>query len=279
MYYHVLIETKAVAKEKSKRLELLDLQDKEKIMDEILIPYVKDEEFIFKGFFLQKKNILRLLITTTDLLAQDLANIEMKRWQAEGLFSVIYPTEVIEDRNLSNDVTTLLLKEANSMLEMTNTKKVIKSKKIDTHKVFIVHGRDEKTKLEVARFIEKLGFQPIILSEQASNGKTIIEKIEDCSDVGFGIVLYTPCDVGYLKGMESEKKTRARQNVVFEHGYLVAKLGREKVCALVKDDTELPNDISGVVYIPICDEEGWKIKLAKEMKNAGYSIDLNLLYE
>lgn len=197
MYYHVLIETKAVAKEKSKRLELLDLQDKEKIMDEILIPYVKDEEFIFKGFFLQKKNILRLLITTTDLLAQDLANIEMKRWQAEGLYSVIYPTEVIEDRNLSNDVTTLLLKEANSMLEMTNTKKVIKSKKIDTHKVFIVHGRDEKTKLEVARFIEKLGFQPIILSEQASNGKTIIEKIEDCSDVGFGIVLYTPCDVGY----------------------------------------------------------------------------------
>ena len=45
------------------------------------------------------------------------------------------------------------------------------------------------------------------------------------------------------------QKNRANQNVVFEHGYLMATLGRENVCALVQGDIETPNDISGVVYV------------------------------
>ena len=69
---------------------------------------------------------------------------------------------------------------------------------------------------------------------------------------------------------------RARQNVVFEHGYLISKLGRNNVCALVKDSVEVPNDISGIVYIPLDNNGGWKIPLAKEMKSSGYEIDFNL---
>lgn len=121
---------------------------------------------------------------------------------------------------------------------------VVPSKK---KKIFIVHGHDNEVKLEVARFIEKIGLEPIILHEQVNSGMTVIEKIEKYSDVEFGIVLYTPCDLGYVKGKKKEKKARARQNVVFEHGYLIGKLGRNNVCALVKGDIELPNDISGIV--------------------------------
>ena len=108
---------------------------------------------------------------------------------------------------------------------------VVPSKK---KKIFIVHGHDNEVKLEVARFIEKIGLEPIILHEQVNSGMTVIEKIEKYSDVEFGIVLYTPCDLGYVKGKKKEKKARARQNVVFEHGYLIGKLGRNNVCALVK---------------------------------------------
>lgn len=133
-------------------------------------------------------------------------------------------------------------------------------------KIFIVHGHDNEVKLEVARFIEKIGFDPIILHEQANNGMTVIEKIEKYSDVELGIVLYTPCDMGYVKGKKKEKKARARQNVVFEHGYLIGKLGRNNVCALVKGDLELPNDISGLVYIQLDSNGGWKIPLVKELK-------------
>ncbi|WP_081686975.1 TIR domain-containing protein [Chitinilyticum litopenaei] len=141
-------------------------------------------------------------------------------------------------------------------------------------KVFIVHGRDNEAKQEVARFIERIGLQSIILHEQASAGMTIIEKIERYSnDADFALVLYTPCDHG--RGTHETKlhpKHRARQNVVFEHGYLMAKLGRENVCPLVKGDIETPNDISGIVYVGLDEQGAWKSAVAQELKACGYEI-------
>lgn len=141
-------------------------------------------------------------------------------------------------------------------------------------KVFIVHGRDNEAKQEVSRFIEKLGLEAIILHEQASAGMTIIEKIEHYSnDADFALVLYTACDHG--RGVHESNippKNRARQNVVFEHGYLMAKLGRENVCSLVKGNIETPNDISGVVYVELDPMGAWKNEVAKELKACGYAI-------
>ena len=141
-------------------------------------------------------------------------------------------------------------------------------------KVFIVHGRDNEAKQVVARFIEGLGLNSIILHEQASSGMTIIEKIEHYSnEADFALVLYTPCDLG--RGAHETKvpaRNRARQNVVFEHGYLMAKLGRENVCALVKGEIETPNDISGVVYVGFDTTGAWKAEVSKELKACGYII-------
>jgi predicted nucleotide-binding protein len=155
------------------------------------------------------------------------------------------------------------------------SKSPIITKNLDLSKVFIVHGHDALLKTEVARFIEKLKLEPIILHEKANSGKTIIEKIEEFSNVGFGIVLYTPCDLGVKNGEKTDLKPRARQNVVFEHGFLIGKIGRKNVCALVKGNIEKPNDISGVVYISVEDE--WKLNIAKELRNSGYEIDMNLV--
>jgi predicted nucleotide-binding protein len=141
-------------------------------------------------------------------------------------------------------------------------------------KVFLVHGRDNEIKQEVARYIEALGIGVIILHEQASSGMTIIEKIEYyAKEADFAIVLYTACDLG--RGIHETKippKNRARQNVVFEHGYLMAKLGRQNVCALVKGEIETPNDISGVVYVPVDAVGAWKIEIQKELRACGYPI-------
>ena len=152
----------------------------------------------------------------------------------------------------------------------------IESKDKDLTQVFIVHGHDGEAKERTARFIEKLGFKAVILHEQASRGRTIIEKIEKYSNVGFAIVLYTPDDLGNAKESadKGELKARARQNVVFEHGYLIGKLGRENVVPLVAGSIELPNDISGMVYIS---DKDWQVDIAKEMKDAGYEIDFNKL--
>lgn len=167
------------------------------------------------------------------------------------------------------------------MFEEDSDEGVLKTKKIDinSNEVFIVHGRDNEAKLEVARYLERLNLKPIILHEQASGGKTIIEKIEEYTNVRYAIVLYTPCDVGGLKGNKIEDlKDRAEQNVVFEHGYLMGKIGRNNVAALVKGNIETPNDISGVVYISM-QASNWQIDLAKELNEAGYKIDFNLLFQ
>jgi len=146
----------------------------------------------------------------------------------------------------------------------------------DLSSVFIVHGHDGETKERTARFLEKLGLNAIILHEQASRGRTIIEKIEKYSNVGFAIVLYTPDDLGNVKSDagNGELKSRARQNVIFEHGYLMGKIGRENVVPLVAGNVELPSDISGMVYIS---DKDWQVDIAKEMKDAGYTIDFNKL--
>lgn len=139
--------------------------------------------------------------------------------------------------------------------------------------VFVVHGHDGEARESVARFLREIGFVPVILHEKASSGMTIIEKIEAHSSVGFAVVLLTPDDLGGLD--ESALRPRARQNVVLELGYFIAKLGRNRVCALRKGEVETPSDFDGVVYVPLDDGGAWKLTLAKEMKAAHLEIDFN----
>lgn len=147
-----------------------------------------------------------------------------------------------------------------------------------SNKVFIVHGHDDAAKQETARTLEKLGFEAIILHERADVGQTIIEKFENNSDVSFSVILYTECDLGRAKEASKDaERYRARQNVVFEHGFFVGKLGRDHVCALVKGDVEIPGDLSGIIYIPMDDGGAWKMSLAKNMKAVGLPVDMNKL--
>ena len=141
--------------------------------------------------------------------------------------------------------------------------------------VFIVHGRDQGTKEQVARFLEKLELEPVILHEQPSQGRTIIEKFEDYSDVAYAVVLLTPDDVGKLVSDKTKPRPRARQNVVFELGFFIGKLGRKRVCALYQEEVELPSDFKGVVYIPLDERGAWKLSLARELKAAGLEADLD----
>lgn len=141
-------------------------------------------------------------------------------------------------------------------------------------KVFIVHGHDEGARESVARFLEQLKFDPIILHEQANQGRTIIEKIEAHGDVGFAVILLTPDDVGSVRG--GDLQPRARQNVLLELGYFVGRLGRSRVCALKRGDVEVPSDFGGVVYEPFDAGGAWKQALSRELQAAGFDIDWNV---
>ncbi len=147
-----------------------------------------------------------------------------------------------------------------------------------SNKIFIVHGHEEAPLQALARFLEKLELNPIVLNEQPNQGRTVIEKFEACAgEVGFAIVLMTPDDVGGIAAGDISS-ARARQNVIFELGYFSGKLGRGKVCLLRKGAVEIPSDLFGVVYTELDDAGAWREALVRELLAAGLPLDPNRLW-
>jgi serine/threonine protein kinase len=141
-------------------------------------------------------------------------------------------------------------------------------------KVFIVHGRDDGFRETVARFIEsKLGLPVTVLQEEPSRGRALLEKFEANTDVAFAVVLMTGDDRGGTKDqLFADQMPRARQNVLFELGFFLGKLGRDRVCAIYESGVELPSDYSGIVYIQKREWQ-WQLQLAKELKAAGLPVN------
>jgi len=151
-----------------------------------------------------------------------------------------------------------------------------------SRRVFVIHGHDVGLKNEIARFLEKLEFQPIILHEQPDQGRPLLSKLRaELADVGYAFALLTPDDVASSALEPRARNKRARQNVVFEHGMLVGLLGPDRVCAAVKGDLEIPSDLAGVLYKKLGTTESLNaiaVDLIKELKTAGYDIDANRLW-
>jgi predicted nucleotide-binding protein len=150
---------------------------------------------------------------------------------------------------------------------------------VDATKVFIVHGHDESALEWVKGFVREVGLTPAVLREQPSGGKTLMEKVAHYApQMAYALVILTPDDVGY-KAIHGDDKARrqaqprSRQNVIFEWGYLMGLLGRDKVCALHHGNIEMPSDLHGVVYESFDDRGAWKIKVAGELRHVGIAAD------
>jgi predicted nucleotide-binding protein len=143
-----------------------------------------------------------------------------------------------------------------------------------TKNVFLVHGRNGAVKNEVARFLEKLGLEVVILHERPNKGRTLITKFqEESASVTFAVVLVTPDDTGGLS--KEDHRPRARQNVIFELGFFIGKLGSDRVCALISPDVEKPSDYDGVAYVPLDPNGGWKADLVRELAAARVPVDFS----
>jgi len=179
-----------------------------------------------------------------------------------------------------------------------------------SNRVFIVHGRDYESVKDLQAMLIEFGLIPIVLHEQPSRGRTVVEKLEDYSDVGYAFAILTPDDQGiseeevakllsnavgkenpnaedvkyFFKNNRTEAvftfsklfslfRLRARQNVVMEFGYFWGLLGRDRVCCLYKGDVELPSDMHGIVYVPFKHSVNeTRSIIVKELKAAGYEI-------
>lgn len=162
------------------------------------------------------------------------------------------------------------LQESPENVEMNS---IIQACRTGLSAVFIVHGHDDALKQSVARLIEKQNIKAIILHEQPNQGATIIEKFEKNSYVGAAICLFTADDTGKAKE-EDVEEDRARQNVVFEAGFFMGSLGRDRVIILADKSVELPSDLKGVVYTS---SSSWQLDVLRELRAMGFSIDYNKL--
>jgi predicted nucleotide-binding protein len=181
----------------------------------------------------------------------------------------------LEGKLASNDVLTSPTRgRRSSAAAPTEQPSVVR---VGARRVFVVHGHDGEAKEATARFLERLGLEPIILHEQPNGGRTIIEKFEVfSSDVAFAVILLTPDDVG-AAAENAPLKPRARQNVILELGYFMGRLGRTRVCALHRGDVELPSDYQGILYIPLDPSGAWKTQLAQELVHCKLPINLAAL--
>jgi predicted nucleotide-binding protein len=160
---------------------------------------------------------------------------------------------------------------------------LVNEKKEYSNRVFIVHGHDDLPKERLAHILIDLGLTPIILHDQPNKGRTLVEKFEEeASDVGYAFVIMTPDDLGIEAKLHEEIKRgikqggfcyRPRQNVVLELGFFYAKLGRNRVCCLVKGDLEKPSDISGITYLQFINkvDEAYR-EIVRELRALGYDL-------
>lgn len=138
----------------------------------------------------------------------------------------------------------------------------------DSRTVFIVHGHDETNLLRLnAMLKDRFQLKPVILMDEASAGETVIEKFERVAgDAAFCIVLLTPDD---QIAKASEIVVQARPNAIFELGWFYGRLGRSRVCILMKRGTTIHSDLAGIVRIEFIEKvEEAVAALEKELARA-----------
>jgi len=284
-YYHVYIET---AFEETEETDF----SREQLLKDIVRPYSRHKQFLCKGVIIDPDEISAIRIFETEQPSSEiLKKIRAEMGTGAVLVSDIFASDFELLEKAGKDVTREFLTVGAEKRRRRISRK--KTPVTPSKNVFIVHGRDYEPVKELREMLSEFGLNPIVLHEQPSGSRTIVEKLEKYSDVGYAFVILTPDDFGSemesLGGILSNPdvldievvfdskllEKRARQNVVLEFGYFIGLLSRDRVCCLHTGDVELPSDMGGIVYIPFeksVDEV--KNKIIKELKAAGYEIKL-----
>jgi predicted nucleotide-binding protein len=132
--------------------------------------------------------------------------------------------------------------------------------------VFIAHGGSPLALNKLKDFLIAMGLQPLIVEEQASEGRSVAENIDwyarnaDCA-----VILATKGDVDGKTG-----DFIPRGNVLMEIGKLQEIL-RERVIYLLENDVKFPTNISEKVWERFTNEcmDSAFIKLACELTKSG----------
>ena len=176
---------------------------------------------------------------------------------------------------IETDISLLSIYQAHDVMdELMEKIDFVILKNLNFDEIFVVHGHDEEMKDDVEQFILDIGLKPIIFHKALNHSRSIIQKLNDLSNVNFVIILLSGDDYGYSRYTNHENaKLRARQNVIFEMGFFLGKIGQNRTFSLFKssENFEFPSDLAGVLYEPYDANGNWKVKLIEEIKLVGYN--------
>ncbi len=269
MYYFVRITTKSDKKDEVK----VDLSF-ENLMNQFVEPYENGKPITLNGRTIYKDNFDRIRISKSEKRSEILIQEVKIERRNSSIIDLAAPSYEWEAAYKADDVTDDFIKRPYGYKEINKTEDI---SKIPNNNIFIVHGHDESLTDKLEAFLYRKGLKPIVLHKEVNEGSTIVEKFErNASNSSYAFVLLTPDDLGCKKREQIENKDlklRARQNVIFEFGYFVGKLGRKRVCCLYKGIEEFPTDVNGMLYIDVSEKfEIAENKIIDELKNAGYEL-------
>lgn len=247
-YYHCHV---ILADQKRTKEYILNDLTKQHLLDAIISPYVKNEQFIFDGYVINPKQVTRLKITETDhsvTYYADKHNESMIRAGIADFGTNRRQLPIDQGIDITLDIIKIA-REGVDTLTNNSSKRITETNEVDDKNIFVVHGHDLASLHELCRLLkDEFLLNPVVLSEQPSVGlDTIISKFERLAANCFcAIILLTPDDK-----VDEQEMNRARQNVIFELGYFLGMLrstDRRKIIILKKGSVEIPSDIGGVLY-------------------------------
>ena len=154
----------------------------------------------------------------------------------------------------------------------------VKSTSDTRRRILVVCGKDDEMKQAITNALTKLWLVPVVMCEEPSQGRKIVERFQDYSDVSFAVVLLSPDESVFVKDEPpTKRKLRPRQDVVFELGFLLGKLGRGNVLVFQREcqNFDGPTDFEGMKVTAFDDRDSWKLALIRELTNCGYNVDVD----
>ena len=119
----------------------------------------------------------------------------------------------------------------------------------------LILGDGGDTTVQVLELLEQVGLESAILDAPS------VERLDALRDAAFALL------------MPSEKTEGAATMLAI--GFMLAVLGRERICLLAAPDQATSSVLQGVLRVAPDDAGLWRLLLAREMKRAGLDVDLN----
>jgi len=142
-------------------------------------------------------------------------------------------------------------------------------------RVCVTYGRDQLMNKQVVSVIKQLGIDPVVMQDKNNSTKPLAQFVTEHKNIAFVIAILSADDWVYPKqGKSQDKMMYADQKVIFDLGFWIGRLGRNRVFALYYDQQSFrwPTEHFDVIYAPLDRNQLWKKDLVNRLKKCDIAL-------